>query len=387
MQTSKTAHPKINRQCVPLGELCKLVKGSSPISKTTPGPYQLVTTGEERKTADSFQFDTEAVCIPLISSTGHGHASLKRIHYQGGQFALANILVAALVKDASTLSTKFLTRYLNFTKDRLIVPLMTGAANMSISVDRLATVPIEFPSLMEQNRIVKLLDETEELEKLRVKADQHSAALIPAIFDEMFGNSISNLKGWSKVALGDIAEVKSGAGFPLDKQGLLDQPIPFFKVGDMNTLGNEYEMHVFQHSISKVTRKELGAVLFPAGSVIFPKVGAAIGTNKKRILVCPSCVDNNVMVILPSEKIDTSYFFALLAAKDLSEFASNGNPPSIRKTTVEGWQILLPPLPLQKEFAVRVQEIRSIQAEQATSRNRLCGLFKSMLHRAFNGEL
>jgi type I restriction enzyme S subunit len=153
----------MKRQRAPLSELCRLVKGASPISKTPPGPFPLVTTGEDRKTANSFQFDTEAVCVPLISSTGHGHASLKRIHYQSGKFALANLLAAALVKDDSALSPKFLARYLNFTKDRLIVPLMTGAANMSISIDRLATVPVVFPQLPEQERIVQVLNEADEL--------------------------------------------------------------------------------------------------------------------------------------------------------------------------------------------------------------------------------
>jgi type I restriction enzyme S subunit len=77
----------MKRQRTKLGELCTLVKGTSPISKTRPGVYPLVTTGEEHKTADTFQFDAEAVCIPLISSTGHGHASLKWVHYQTGKFA------------------------------------------------------------------------------------------------------------------------------------------------------------------------------------------------------------------------------------------------------------------------------------------------------------
>src|SRR6266540_923376 len=140
----------MKQQRASLGELCTLVKGTSPISKTAAGPYPLVTTGENHKTAGNFQFDAEAACIPIISSTGHGHASLKRVHYQSGKFALANLLVAAMVKDHSALSTKFLARYLMWTKDRLIVPLMTGAANMSLSIDRLATVPVEFPALAEQ---------------------------------------------------------------------------------------------------------------------------------------------------------------------------------------------------------------------------------------------
>ena len=50
-------------------------------------------------------------------------------------------------------------------------------------------------------------------------------------------------------------------------------------------------------------------------------------------------------------------------------------------------KIPVPPLPLQKEFATRVTEIRAMQYEQVACRRGLDGLFQSMLHRAFAGEL
>jgi type I restriction enzyme S subunit len=49
--------------------------------------------------------------------------------------------------------------------------------------------------------------------------------------------------------------------------------------------------------------------------------------------------------------------------------------------------ILVPPLPLQNEFAQRVAEIREMEATEAASRQRLDAIFQSMLHRALNGEL
>jgi type I restriction enzyme S subunit len=45
------------------------------------------------------------------------------------------------------------------------------------------------------------------------------------------------------------------------------------------------------------------------------------------------------------------------------------------------------PLPLQKEFAQRVTEVRELEAVQVANRQRLEALFQSLLHRAFNGEL
>ena len=56
-------------------------------------------TAEKRITHNEYQFDGKAVIIPLVSSTGHGHASLKRVHYQEGKFAIGSILAAVVVKD------------------------------------------------------------------------------------------------------------------------------------------------------------------------------------------------------------------------------------------------------------------------------------------------
>jgi restriction endonuclease S subunit len=262
---------------------------------------------------------------------------------------------------------------------------MAGANLPRISPKSLLGIPIPVPPLPEQERVVNLLDEADELRKLRARADRRTTELIPALFHEMFGDGES--KYFLNVKLGEITEIKSGAGFPLDKQGRLDQPIPFFKVGDMNTQGNEWAMLIFQHTISEATRRELGATLLPANSIVFPKVGAAIGTNKKRVISRPSCVDNNVMAIIPGDRITPEFLLAMLKAKNLTDFASNSNPPSIRKTTVESWEIMLPPVSLQKEFANRVNETRKLEADQAASRLRLEALFQSLLHRAFNEEL
>ena len=78
-----------NWQKVNLDKLCFFEKGKTGLAKAIPGDYPLVTTSAERKTNDSYQFDTKAVCIPLVSSTGHGHASLNYVHYQDEKLQLS----------------------------------------------------------------------------------------------------------------------------------------------------------------------------------------------------------------------------------------------------------------------------------------------------------
>ena len=89
--------------------------------------------------------------------------------------------------------------------------------------------------------------------------------------------------GWIQTKLSQVAFVQSGAGFPERYQGQADCEIPFYKVSDMNLPGNEREMVFENNTISEEVRRELGAFLFPEGSTIFPKIGGAIATNKKRM--------------------------------------------------------------------------------------------------------
>lgn len=142
----------------PIGDLCQIEKGSTGIASASPGEFPLVTTGPDRKTTSSYQFDTAAVCIPLVSSTGHGKKTLNYVHFQEGKFALGTILAAVIPKNPKQLSAAFLHRYLQFFKDRVIVPLMKGAANVSLAVKDIAKIEIPIPPIEEQARFVELFN-------------------------------------------------------------------------------------------------------------------------------------------------------------------------------------------------------------------------------------
>ncbi|MDH4262202.1 MAG: restriction endonuclease subunit S [Spirochaetia bacterium] len=142
----------------PVGQLCSIIKGETGLASALPGNYPLVTTGADRKSCKTYQFDTEAVCIPLVSSTGHGKKSLNYVHYQSGKFALGTILAALIPREPQKLSAAFLHRYLQFYKDRKIVPLMKGAANVSLAVKDIAKIEIPVPPINEQKSFIELFN-------------------------------------------------------------------------------------------------------------------------------------------------------------------------------------------------------------------------------------
>ena len=139
-----------------LGDICTITKGAIGIMKAVSGEYPMITLGEDNKTHNEFQFDAKAVIIPLVSSTGHGHASMKRVKYQEGKFALGNILCAVIPKDENFVLAKYLQIYLHWNREELLVSQMKGMANVSLPMNRIADVEVIVPSLEKQKQIVEL---------------------------------------------------------------------------------------------------------------------------------------------------------------------------------------------------------------------------------------
>jgi type I restriction enzyme S subunit len=141
-----------------LGDICTIEKGVTGLARAVPGEYPLVATGANRKTSRNFQFDAKAVCIPLVSSTGHGKKTLNYVHYQEGKFALGSILAAIIPRDEKILSARYLHVYLQKNKDRVIVPLMRGAANVSLSIKAISNIEVPIPPLEQQLKLLDKID-------------------------------------------------------------------------------------------------------------------------------------------------------------------------------------------------------------------------------------
>ena len=371
-----------------LGEACLIEKGKSSAANEPVGPYPLVTTGAERKSAATWQFEGPAVCVPMISAYGHGKPGLKHVHYQEGKFALANILSALLIKNPKELSAKFLAAFLNFYKDHLIVPLQFGAANMSITTERLATIPIWYPSLGEQERIVCLLDEAEALRQLRTQASARMAAFVPALFHEMF----SDFSNHAQVQVSDLASVQGGLQLtPKRNEYMLKRP--YLRVANVQRghllLDEIKEIGLLEAEFNKTKLKD-GDILVVEGNGNPEEIGRAAMWSDQ----ISGCVHQNHLIRIRCDqgKLLPDYLVVFLNSNiGRKYFLKSGNTTSglvtISTRIVKSCTIPLPPVALQREFAQRVQEAREIQSRQAGSAERIEALYQSMLSQAFAGEL
>ena len=152
-------------------------------------------------------------------------------------------------------------------------------------------------------------------------------------------------KHWETIRLEEIADIRAGSAFPIKYQGNVEGKYPFYKVSDMNLTGNETLMHASNNWVEEDTVKTLKAKSFPKDTVIFPKVGAAVHTNKKRLLSCNSLVDNNVMgvTIRDYDLCIPYYLLYWFEFIDLGDLSNPGPLPAITATTIKNTKI--PPIP------------------------------------------
>lgn len=165
---------------------------------------------------------------------------------------------------------------------------------------------------------------------------------------------------WEITNLGDITKIRGGYGFSPDFQGNLNEKYPFFKVSDMNSFGNETGMISSNNYVSEEVVIKIGAKTFPKNTIIFPKVGGAVYTNKKRILVTDSLIDNNLMGVTSiSEDICSPDFLLFyFQTLDLKDISNPGPLPSINAQRVKSLKIPLPPLPEQHTIATTLRTVQ-----------------------------
>ena len=231
-----------------------------------------------------------------------------------------------------------------------------GAQRRPIDKDDLPTMSDDMNDYLRRLRSGESLDNFASQRGLVVAKERIAEDGEYNLSGERYRDGVDRASSYPMVHIKDVASVESGFGFPLAYQGNVDGEIPFLKVSDMNLPGNEIQVVSWNNSTSPEVLRELKAKAFPAGTVIFPKIGAAIGTNKKRILTCSSSYDNNVMGIVPNAGMLLSKFlYHYLLTFDISQWSSNAQPPSIRKTVVENQQIPLPPLEVQREIVAEIE--------------------------------
>ena len=249
-----------------------------------------------------------------------------------------------------------------------------------LKANHIEEIAIPVPSMEEQKEIASHFEAINSLIDARKSQLDKLDLLVKSRFIEMFGTVENNVFGYPVKTIGDVATLKSGTSLPSDVENEGGN-IPYVKVGDMNYQGNEYYITTSSRYVSE---KTAGKGLFEIGTVIFPKRGGAIGTNKKRLTKLPICADLNVMGVTPNKSIILpSYLMSYFELVDLGSLDNGSSVPQINNKDIAPLQICIPPIDLQNQFAEFVEQTDKLKFEVKEALEKLETLKKSLMQQYF----
>ena len=182
---------------------------------------------------------------------------------------------------------------------------------------------------------------------------------------------------WDMKRLGNLVEIRSG----VSPSGAIDEEgaYPFYKVEQLNNCYLELGETPYS------TRNPA----IPANSIIFPKRGAAIMTNKVRLTSYPCQLDTNLMAlsIKNNEETDYKFLFYFIERCNLSKIADTSTIPQINNIHINPLRISIPLIREQKKISALLMELDQRIETQRKIIEDLKKLKDAITHFHFRNEL
>ena len=299
--------------------------------------------------------------------------------------SLLNQRIGLIKSSASSkLSGKYFYHFLNILKDE-ILRKAGGAAQPNISTKTIGELEIPLPPLPQQQKIANILDAADALRQndkvLIAKYDE----LTQALFLDMFGDPVSNPKGWEKVKMDDLMTILRG-GSPRPIDNYLGGTYPWIKIGDA-TKGDDIYLNSTRECITKDGLKKTR--LLPKGSLIFANCGVSLGFA--RILTFEGCIHDGWLAFSNFNEEKLNKIFLLKALNSITQYfrdtAPDGTQPNLNIAIMKNFELIMPPISMQKKFETTLSLLVEQKAIAQKSLEKSEELFNSLLQKAFKGEL
>lgn len=262
----------------------------------------------------------------------------------------------------------------------------TNKAVKGITLNKatLTDIQILIPPIFIQHKVAEVLDKASELINKRKKQIELLDQFLKSVFIDIFGDPVTNSKGWEIKLLSQVGELKRGKSMhrPRNDPKLLGGIYPLIQTGEISNSG----LYVKDYT---QTYSELGlqqSKMWGKGTLC---ITIAANIAKTGILTFDACFPDSVVAFLPNEVITNNYvqFWFMSLQKIIEKSAPQSAQKNINLEILNILDIPLPPLNLQYQFAAIVEQVEKQKELLKSGLEKLELIYKSLMQKAFNGEL
>ena len=245
----------------------------------------------------------------------------------------------------------------------------------------LTDAEIPLPPLEQQKRIAAILDKADAIRRKRQQAIKLADDFLRATFLDMFGDPVTNPKGWKFSAFEDIAQFKQGMQVAVEEQRTeeFENSSRFLRIINYTQNSSDYR-YITKQPISRYVNKD---------DIIMVRYGATAGYIGRGL---EGVLANNMFTIKPDDKLMLkSFLYYLLKLPEIYNLMVGERKaaamPAINFSSIGKIKIYIPNLKRQQDFVDYLTLFENIQQKMIAFHNRSESNFKSLTQRAFRGEL
>ena len=302
------------------------------------------------------------------------------------KFAIKNVALFKLANNETILSKYFY--YILKTQDikRQLESNKRGGTQNFVSLKNIRDLKIPLIDILEQKKIVEILDKAQQLIDKRKKQIESLDELVKSKFIGMFGDPITNPKGWNTCELREgIKEIKYGTSTP---PVFSEEGIPFVRATNIKA-GRIIENDM--KYISEEEAKKIEKCKLALGDTIIVRSGANTGDNAFVSEEYVGAYGGYDIIVKLNKKINYIFLNAILNSvyRDIiiQPLTRRAGQPHLNSEQIQSLVIFMPPIELQNQFADFVKQVDKLKFVMEKSLKELEDNFNSLMQKAFKGEL
>lgn len=251
---------------------------------------------------------------------------------------------------------------------------------------------IPLPPIEQQKRIAAILDKADAIRQKRKQAIALADEFLRSVFLDMFGDPVTNPKGWDTGSMADFGEFKNGLNYSRDESGV---ELSYIGVGD-------FKSHSKLESIEKLSTIQLNenpddSYLLKDNDLLFVRsngnralVGRCLTVHprEKKVTFSGFCIRYRVQRTEKLNPTFVNYCMRMPSMKNAMLKGGQGaNIQNINQKTLISLLLPIPPQELQKGFEDLVNQYQRFSERSLVGSNADDALFLSLSQKAFSGQL